>query len=305
MRTPCASQDIRDSYGLFWRKKSGKRLPADLKGISFSNATTFPTRVRLRLLKEICRKHQLANPALSCYITSYLARPELKIRDHRGVVTSLTYTKAIQQLSHHLTLGFLQDLFNYAKTNLPEKEVIERFLILTPDLLLGSPPEQLSMSVDESQPQPILPQAQVHVDPLPQPPQQLQQPVQQHQAGGEVLISSQSVLLSGSSTVPTNSVPTYAALAALPPSTSGTQFVLVQSQSSTPISSAPGLSHTTSPTYATLTNVPVSPPDPLSGSFLASIPSSGHEPAAGDDLTLVQRQRHRFAQKSMPYPVPN
>jgi hypothetical protein len=90
MRTPWASQDICDAYGLFWRKKSGRCLPPELKGIAFSNATTFSTRVRLRLLKELCRKHQLANPTLSCFVTSYLARPELKIRDRRGLIASLT-----------------------------------------------------------------------------------------------------------------------------------------------------------------------------------------------------------------------
>jgi len=148
MTTPYASQEIRDAYGLFWRKKSGKRLPNDLKGISFSNSTTFSTRVRLRLLKELCRRHQAANPDLSCYVTSYMARPELRIRERRGMVTSLTYAKAIQQLSHHLTLSFLQELYKYAKTNLPEKEIAERFLILTPDLLLGSAPE--------AQPQPMV-----------------------------------------------------------------------------------------------------------------------------------------------------
>ncbi len=78
MYTAGASQAIRDAFGLFWRKKSGKRLPPELKGISFTNATTFSTCVRLLLLKELCRRHQLSNPNLSCYITSYLARPELK-----------------------------------------------------------------------------------------------------------------------------------------------------------------------------------------------------------------------------------
>jgi hypothetical protein len=34
MTTPYASQDIRNAYGLFWHKKSGKRLPNELKGIS-------------------------------------------------------------------------------------------------------------------------------------------------------------------------------------------------------------------------------------------------------------------------------
>jgi hypothetical protein len=309
MFTPYDSQAIRDAYGLFWRKKSGKRLPADLKGISFSNATTFPTRVRIRMFKELCRRHQLANPALSCYITSYLARPELKIRDRRGVVTSLSYTKAIQQLSQHLTLNFLQDLFKYARANLPESEVIERFLILTPDLLLGTPPEQLSMSVDE-----VVPQAEPHqgnANPLPQAihlPSQadLNQAFSDPQQQALLLpgqVSSQQILPLGSA-APTG--PTYASLAALPPSTSGTQFVLVQGHSSTPVSTVPipPPPTTSSPTYATLTPVPVSPPDPLSGSFLASIPSSGLESTAGDDANLVQRNRHRFAQKSTPYPLP-
>ncbi len=178
MTTPWGSQAIRDAYGLFWRKKSGRRLPPDLKGISFSNATTFPTRVRLRLLKELYRKHQLANPTLSCFVTSYLARPELKIRDRRGMITSLTYTKAIQQLPQHLSLTFLQDLYKYAKTNLPEKEILERFLILTPDLLLGSQPDQLSMSVDDpnsQQPDPAAPvptPSSIATAPLQEPPPQ-------------------------------------------------------------------------------------------------------------------------------------
>jgi hypothetical protein len=60
----------------------------------------------------------------------------------------------------------------------------------------------------------------------------------------------------------------------------------------------------TSPTYATLVPVQISPTNALSGSFLSSVPSSGLEQEVGDDLTLVQRNRHRFAQKSTPYPQP-
>ncbi len=309
MTTPWASQDIRDAYGLFWRKKSGKRLPPELKGISFSNSTTFSTRVRLRLLKEVCRKHQLANPSLSCFITGYLARPELKIRDRRGVITSLTYTKAIQQLPQHLSLPFLQDLYQYAKTNLPEKEVIERFLILTPDLLLGAPPEQLSMSVDETNPpQPIdsslAPVANVQASvPVPtSEPQQFINPPEVFQ-GPEAQSSSQTfVLLPTGSSQSTPNI-TYAALAALPPSTSGTQFAVLQNSQPAPLSSTPARNQLTSssPTYATLTPVQVSPTGPLSGSFLASIPNSGHESTSNDD-PLSKRNRQRFAQKSTPYP---
>jgi hypothetical protein len=153
------SQSIRDAYGLFWRKKAGKRLPDGLKGLSISNVTTFATRVRVRMLKELCHLHQVANPALSCFVTSYLPRPELKIRDRKGPLTSLTYTKAISKLSHHLTLDFLKELYHYARTNLPEEEVVERFLVLGSDLLCTSSEDLISMSVDEvntSMPPPVV-----------------------------------------------------------------------------------------------------------------------------------------------------
>jgi hypothetical protein len=135
MTSISASQAIRDAFGLFWQKRSGRRLPEDLKGLSFTNVTTFSTRVRVRLLKEIGQKHQLANPNLSCFVTSYEPRPELKIRDRRGPLTSLNYIQAVQSLSHLLSPEFLSELTLFARTNLPETEVIERFLLLGPDCL--------------------------------------------------------------------------------------------------------------------------------------------------------------------------
>jgi hypothetical protein len=151
-----ASQAIRDAYGQFWRQCSGRRLPEGLKGISFANASTFSTRVRVRLLKEISRKHQAVNPNVSCYVTNYLARPELKVHKRRGPLNSYTYSQAIQKFPQHLSLEFLHDLYLYAKTSLPEREVVERFLILTPDLFdmppqQPNPTEDESMVVDESQ----------------------------------------------------------------------------------------------------------------------------------------------------------
>ncbi len=141
LETPAASQAIRDAFGLFWRQRSGRRLPDGLKGVSFANASTFSTRVRVRLLKEISRRHQAVNPTVSCYVTNYLARPELKIRELRGPLNSYTYSQAIQKFPQHLSLEFLRDLYLFAKTNLPEREVVERFLVLTPDLF-DVPPTQ-------------------------------------------------------------------------------------------------------------------------------------------------------------------
>jgi len=151
MYTPSDSQEIRDAFGLFWRKKSGKKLPSELKGVTLSNVTTFPTRVRVRLLKEVCRRHQAANPDLSCFVTNYLARPELKIRDRKGPMLSYTYTETVQKLSHHLTTDFLSELSKFAKTNLSDEEIRERFLVLSPDFI--SPPtvandDGSAMSVD-------------------------------------------------------------------------------------------------------------------------------------------------------------
>jgi hypothetical protein len=323
-----ASQAIRDAFGLFWRKKSGKRLPPDLKGISFTNATTFPTRVRLRLLKELCRRHQLSNPNLSCYVTSYLARPELKIRDRRGMVTSLTYVQAVQQLPHHFTLSFLRDLYQYARTNLPEKEVIERFLILTPDLLLGANPEQLSVSMDDLSgtqqgvvqlpsgqlPDPSTPATQGQHAPLAPnapnvslpPPMSLPPPTSQglFSVGAPAQGQFQPVVASSTfqSFMPPANTVTYASVASQPHAISNEQVSLFSASTPGP---HPNPGQPTpeggSPTYATLMPVQISPTNQASGSFLPPVTSVGNEPSNDDSLS--KRNRHRFAQKSTPYPV--
>jgi hypothetical protein len=148
------SRAIRDSFGEFWRKKSGRHLPDALKGITVANCTTFPTRVRVRLLKELARKHSLANPELSCFVTNYYPRPELKIRNKKAPMVTMNYSEAVVKLSHHLTSEFLIELYEYARSALPEEEIVKRFLVLTPDLLKpGAEQANVSnMSVEEQQP---------------------------------------------------------------------------------------------------------------------------------------------------------
>jgi len=277
LTSPTASQTIRDSFGTFWRKKSGRRLPDELKGISFSNAVTFPTRVRIRLLKELCRRHQQANPTLSCFVTSYLARPALKIRDRKGFVTSLTYVEAVQQLSQHLTHDFLKELYIFAKTNLPEREIAERFLVLTPDLLTDSLSEP--MLVDQ-QPE-ILPTTSgpslaLNTAILPSAQPQVAQPV-------------------ASTASPSLALHT----ALLPPAQPQV------AQPVTTVASPPALSPTasTSPTYATLTNVQLTPPAPHVQSQMSA--EVGDGTASDSDFTVVsKRNRSRFSKKSAPYPTP-
>jgi hypothetical protein len=135
MSSVSESRAIRDSFGQYWRKKSGKKMPDGLKGITIANSTTFPTRVRVRLLKELARKHSLANPELTCFVTNYYPRPELKIRSRRSPMVTLTYSKEVEKLAHHLSHEFLIELYEYAKSVLPDEEIVERFLVLSPDLL--------------------------------------------------------------------------------------------------------------------------------------------------------------------------
>ncbi len=70
-------------------------------------------------------------------------------------MTTLTYSEAVVRLPQHLSNEFLIELYEYAKSVLPDKEIVERFLVLSPDLLKpgsGSIDDSANMSVDEQLP---------------------------------------------------------------------------------------------------------------------------------------------------------
>ena len=96
------SQRIRDAYGSFWRKpKAGKAAPAIpqlLADISISISQTFATRIRCKLMKQMAKLHQAANPELAVFVTSYLPRPQLKVRHPGGRVDSYTFVDGCQCL---------------------------------------------------------------------------------------------------------------------------------------------------------------------------------------------------------------
>jgi hypothetical protein len=155
MESVSESRAIRDGFGQFWRKKSVRQLPSSLKGVTIANSTTFSTRVRVRLMKEIAHRHTISNPELTCFVTNYFPRPELKIRSRRSPMVTLSYTDAVLKMPHHLSNEFLIELYKYAKSVLPDEEIVERFLVLSPDLLTPNPGTGLvdasAMSVDEQQ----------------------------------------------------------------------------------------------------------------------------------------------------------
>jgi hypothetical protein len=168
------SRAIRDGFGQYWRKKSGKKLPEGLKGITIANSTTFPTRVRVRLLEELARIHSIANPELTCFVTNYYPRPELKIRSRRNPMVTFTYSEAIVRMPHHLSNEFLVELYEYACSVLPDEEIVEQFFVISPDLLKpGSGAADISanessMSLDDQQAAQA-PSMEVEAEPEPEP----------------------------------------------------------------------------------------------------------------------------------------
>lgn len=140
------SRRIRSAYGSFWKKtgnQESRQLPQVLAGISINISHTFPTRVRVRILKEIAKRHQSVNKEMSVFVTGYTPRPALKIRESRGPVgrlSSFSYTEAVQRFSHHLSPEFLRECSQFAHTNLSLDSLLPTFLVLSPDLVQSHNP---------------------------------------------------------------------------------------------------------------------------------------------------------------------
>jgi hypothetical protein len=49
-------------------------------------------------------------------------------------MVTMNYSEAVVKLSHHLTSEFLIELYEYARSALPEEEIVKRFLVSTGDL---------------------------------------------------------------------------------------------------------------------------------------------------------------------------
>ncbi len=66
-------------------------------------------------------------------------------------MVTMNYTDAITKLSHHLSTEFLTELYEYARSVLPDEEIVERFMVLSPDLLKPSSghADLSAMSTDE------------------------------------------------------------------------------------------------------------------------------------------------------------
>lgn len=144
MSSVMSSNRIRTAFGQFFRRGSAGP-PAQLANITLTNSLTFSTRVRVRLMKEVAKKHQLANSDLIVFVTNFLPRPVLKIKEKRGPMSTYTFCETMQRFSHHLSQDFLAATSKFANVHVPKEELTPTFLLLSPDLL-GTPPAATSGS---------------------------------------------------------------------------------------------------------------------------------------------------------------
>lgn len=137
MGSIASSNRIRNAYGAFYRRGS-QGPPPGLSKVSISNSLTYASRVRVRMLKEIAKKHRIANPDMQIFVTSYLPRPTLKMRDKKGPMSTFTFCEAVQRFSQHFTPEFLVATAKFANVHIPREDLAGFFVLLSPDLLQGA-----------------------------------------------------------------------------------------------------------------------------------------------------------------------
>lgn len=96
----------------------------------------------------MAKLHQAANTEISAFVTNYLPRPVLRIRQSAVKVDSFSYVEAIRRFGHYLTPEFLAEESKYAKPNVGLENLRPMFLVLSADLIqsgnIPSPANQAS-----------------------------------------------------------------------------------------------------------------------------------------------------------------
>lgn len=124
-----SSSDI----GLDFRSRSGKRrksLPEVYKRLFVANWCTKGTRIRIDVLKAICKK---LSPPSSGFVIGYLSRPKLVYRpsgQRDGKSLMLDYVAAVDKFGDSLSSRDLKVALDRARTDFPDPGMIERYFIV-------------------------------------------------------------------------------------------------------------------------------------------------------------------------------
>ena len=146
MSSPVLSAEIRDTFGSYFLKGSGKVRPESLKGISIRNCVTTATLARIAILQLYGKRYEESNPGSSYKVIGYEPRPVLKIfpasdsTDRR--IQSYNFIEAVSTLPSSFTETEIDELLNRISPKLHGS--LKSILVVVSDDMLKSRPKPKS-----------------------------------------------------------------------------------------------------------------------------------------------------------------
>lgn len=122
--------------------------PAFIGQVSISYCHSLGTRVRLSLLRSIAKRKKEKDPNVICSVTSFTARPVLRVGSQGKGTRFLSYVEAVKGYGHLLTQSDLDRAASMCKSM--KGSLKARFLVLDDDRDLPPPPSRQKRSADEA-----------------------------------------------------------------------------------------------------------------------------------------------------------
>ena len=131
-----ASKAIRDAFSGFFRNPSQNIRPPGLKGVSVRNKTTFETRIRVQILKELGKNYQAKNPDSSFSVRGFDSRPAIILVPPSGAsdprIKNMGFVDTVRQPPEQLSQDNLFQIFKVIGRGLIGK-LRSLFVILSDD----------------------------------------------------------------------------------------------------------------------------------------------------------------------------
>lgn len=136
-----SSNQVRRAYGSYWASSSKKAIPPALNNISISISHTPATRIRVRMMKEMVKRHLAANPDsnLKMFVNNYEPRPVIKLKAQKSAMKTYSFVEAVQSFGHLLSPEFLTATTKAAIGAVSKSKVVSTFLLLNPDFVNDNP----------------------------------------------------------------------------------------------------------------------------------------------------------------------
>lgn len=144
-RTVAVAQLIKSAFATL--VKSDKP-PAFIGQVSICYCHTLGTRVRLSLMRSIVKRKKEKDRNVICSVTSFTARPVLRIGSQGKGTRFLSYVEAIKGFGHLLTQSDLDRAASMCKSM--KGSLRARFLVLDDDRVVPPPPGRQKRPAEEA-----------------------------------------------------------------------------------------------------------------------------------------------------------